>query len=150
MGHVFKANAAALTFADARAGIAEFFLEALQQVNQRDGQSHPGCAQRVPDRSGCAASHVDDVGGNPVLLEPFMRIVVMVPIEYVGDIINFFNSNRGEIVTSDMKKGGGEEGPSQMRVIEASAPLKELNKTFRLPLHRHTPYSVTIFTEKST
>ncbi|MFH1706462.1 MAG: elongation factor G [Planctomycetota bacterium] len=56
--------------------------------------------------------------GAPVILEPFMKVAVMVPPEYVGDTINFFNMRRGEIVSSDVKGG--------MRTLEVSAPLREL------------------------
>ncbi|MFC1479063.1 elongation factor G [Planctomycetota bacterium] len=63
--------------------------------------------------------------GSPVLLEPFMKIVVIAPPEYVGDLINFFNSKRGEIESSDIKKGSF-EGAAEMRIIEALSPLKEM------------------------
>jgi len=63
--------------------------------------------------------------GAPALLEPFMKLVVVVPPEYVGDVINFVNSKRGEIESSDIKKGSF-EGAAAKRIIEALAPLKEL------------------------
>jgi len=68
----------------------------------------------------------------PVLLEPFMRVVVVVPPECVGEIISFFNTARGEIYSSDVKRGGSGEG--EMRIMEATAPLEELfgfSSTFR-------------------
>ena len=63
--------------------------------------------------------------GSSVLLEPFMKVVAVAPPEYIGDIISFFNSKRGEIVSSDIKKGSF-EGAAEMRIVEAMAPLKEL------------------------
>jgi len=38
---------------------------------------------------------------NPVLLEPIMKVVVIVPDEYMGDVIGDLNSRRGQITSID-------------------------------------------------
>jgi elongation factor G len=55
---------------------------------------------------------------SPVLLEPIMNLVVIVPEEYLGDVVNDLNSRRGKIESMDMKSGS--------RVIKSSVPLAEM------------------------
>ncbi len=54
----------------------------------------------------------------PALLEPIMKLEIVVPDEYMGDIINDINSRRGRIEKIDMRKG--------IRVIDAFVPLSEV------------------------
>src|SRR3989304_4248 len=54
----------------------------------------------------------------PVLLEPIMQVEVVVPEEYMGDVIGDLNSRRGRIISMDPR------GSSQ--VIRATAPLAEM------------------------
>jgi elongation factor G len=55
---------------------------------------------------------------NPVLLEPYMRVEVVVPEEYMGDVIGDLNSRRGRIE--------GMEARSGAQVIRAQVPLAEM------------------------
>jgi elongation factor G len=54
----------------------------------------------------------------PVLLEPMMRVEVVVPKEYMGDIMGQLSSKRGQIQSQD------ERGGSQ--IINARVPLSEM------------------------
>ncbi len=54
----------------------------------------------------------------PVLLEPIMKVEVVVPEEYMGDVIGDLNSRRGKIQSITERKGA--------RVIEALVPLAEM------------------------
>jgi len=54
----------------------------------------------------------------PVLLEPVMRVEVVVPEEYMGDIIGDLNSRRGRI--EGMEPRGGSQ------VVRAMVPLSEM------------------------
>lgn len=54
----------------------------------------------------------------PTLLEPIMKLEVVVPDEYMGDIISDINSRRGKIDGIDMQ--------GQLRVIDAHVPLSEV------------------------
>ena len=44
--------------------------------------------------------------GNPVLLEPIMKVEVTTPEEYMGDVIGDINSRRGRIEGMDDIGGG--------------------------------------------
>ena len=57
-------------------------------------------------------------GAGPKLLEPIMKIEVVTPDDYMGDIIGDLNSRRGQI--NDMDQRGN------ARVITASAPLANM------------------------
>jgi elongation factor G len=54
----------------------------------------------------------------PVLLEPIMKVEVVTPEEYSGDVIGDLNRRRGQIL-------GMEESPSG-KVITADVPLAEM------------------------
>lgn len=56
--------------------------------------------------------------GNPVLIEPCMRIEVLVPEEYTSSIVGYICSKRGKIVNIDSK--------SNQKLIIAEAPLSEM------------------------
>ncbi len=55
---------------------------------------------------------------DPVLLEPIMKVEVVVPDEYMGDVIGDLNSRRGQIQGSE-KRGKG-------TVIRSDVPLENL------------------------
>jgi elongation factor G len=57
--------------------------------------------------------------GNPVLLEPMMKVEIVVPEEYLGDIIGQVNSRRGNIL-------GMEVRPGNAQAIRAMIPLAEM------------------------
>jgi elongation factor G len=55
---------------------------------------------------------------SPVLLEPIMKIEVVVPEEFMGSVMGDLNSRRGRIETSEPRAGS--------QVITAVAPLSEM------------------------
>ncbi len=55
---------------------------------------------------------------NPVLLEPVMDVEVVVPEEFMGDVIGDLSSRRGQIQGMDSRGGG--------QVIRAMVPLSEM------------------------
>jgi elongation factor G len=54
----------------------------------------------------------------PVLLEPIMAVEVVVPEEYMGDVIGDLNSRRGRIEGMELR------GTTQ--IIKSSVPLSEM------------------------
>jgi elongation factor G len=54
----------------------------------------------------------------PVLLEPVMKVEVLVPEEYMGDVIGDLNSRRGHITSMELRNG--------LQVIDALVPLAEM------------------------
>ena len=55
---------------------------------------------------------------DPVLLEPVMRVEVVVPEEYLGDVLADVTSRRGRIL--------GMETRAKARVVRAIVPLSEM------------------------
>lgn len=55
---------------------------------------------------------------SPVLLEPIMNVEVVVPEEYLGDVMGDFNSRRGRIMGIDAK--------GSLQVVKAQVPLAEM------------------------
>ena len=56
--------------------------------------------------------------GNPVILEPIMKVVVIVPEQYMGDVIGDLNSRRGQIQGMEARNGVEE--------IRAMVPLSNM------------------------
>lgn len=56
--------------------------------------------------------------GNPVLLEPIMKVEVIVPESYMGDVIGDLNSRRGKIVKIEPR--------GNLEIIDAYVPLSEM------------------------
>ena len=89
------------------------------KVNLIDGASHDvdssvmafEIASRAAFREGMAKA-------NPALLEPIIKVEVVTPEEYMGDIIGDLNSRRGQV--------GGMDSRGNARVIDAMVPLANM------------------------
>ncbi|MBN2372590.1 elongation factor G [bacterium] len=57
---------------------------------------------------------------NPVLLEPIMNVTVVIPEEYMGDVIGDLNSKRGRVMGMDTQ--------GRTQVIKAQVPMAEMLK----------------------
>ncbi len=57
--------------------------------------------------------------GKPVLLEPIMKVEVVVPEEYIGDVMGQLSSRRGEIQGMEQRAGN-------TRAVRAMVPLAEM------------------------
>ena len=55
---------------------------------------------------------------NPVIMEPLMKVVVVVPEQYMGDVIGDLNSRRGQIQGMDARHG--------VQQVNAFVPLSEM------------------------
>ena len=98
--------------------LAGYEVENLK-VTVYDGSFHPVdsdqlsfeiCA-RQGFKEGCRKA-------SPVLLEPIMRVEVVTPEDYMGDIIGDFNKRRGQVEGMESKAGA--------RVVKAKVPLSEM------------------------
>ena len=56
--------------------------------------------------------------GDPVLLEPIMKVTVSVPDDYLGDVIGDLNSRRGRIEGMEIRNG--------IQVVHSYVPLAEM------------------------
>ena len=57
--------------------------------------------------------------GKPTLIEPVMKVEVVVPEEHLGDVMGQLNSRRGEVQGMDMR-------PGNAQAIRAMVPLAEM------------------------
>ena len=57
--------------------------------------------------------------GGPVLLEPIMKVEVIVPEDYLGDIIGNLNGRRAEILGMEMR-------PGNAQAVNTMVPLAEM------------------------
>ena len=57
--------------------------------------------------------------GKAVLMEPIMKVEVLVPEEFLGDIVGQLSARRGEIQGMDMR-------PGNAQAIRAMVPLAEM------------------------
>ncbi len=57
--------------------------------------------------------------GNPALLEPVMKVEVVVPEEFLGDVIGQLNSRRGTILGMEIR-------PGNAQAVQATVPLAEM------------------------
>jgi len=54
----------------------------------------------------------------PVILEPIMKMEVITPVEYLGDVLGDINARRGQIEAMELKGG--------LEIIRAKVPLAEM------------------------
>ncbi len=58
---------------------------------------------------------------DPVILEPFMKVEVTIPPEYLGDVMGDISSRRGEVECTEETKG-----KRAQKIIRARVPLSEM------------------------
>lgn len=89
------------------------------KVRFYDGKSHEVDSSEMAFKiaaSMCLKKALQD--SNPVLLEPIMKVEVMVPDEMMGDVMGDLNSKRGRVL--------GMESKGKMQVIKANVPMSEI------------------------
>jgi elongation factor G len=75
----------------------------------------------------------------PLLLEPIMKVEIIVPDEYLGKVIGDLNARRAQILQTDLQP------KSRVQVIQASVPLSEMFgyvKTLRSLTQGRATYSM--------
>ena len=91
------------------------------KVRFYDGKSHEVDSSEMAFKiaaSMCLKKAVQE--GNPVLLEPIVKMEISVPEESMGDVMGDLNSRRGRVLGMDVK--------GKVQVIKAQAPLAEVLK----------------------
>ncbi|PSK85204.1 elongation factor G [Prolixibacter denitrificans] len=97
--------------------LAGFPVENLK-VTLLDGSFHPVDSDQLSfEVAGRQAFKNAASKAKPVLLEPIMKVEVVTPDEYMGDIVSDMNRRRGQVESMDSKLGA--------RVVKASVPLSE-------------------------
>ena len=83
-----------------------------------DGSFHPVDSDQLSFELAAKQAFKEACGkANPVLLEPIMKMEVITPEEYMGDIIGDLNKRRGQVEGMESKHGA--------RVVNAKVPLSE-------------------------
>ncbi len=89
------------------------------EVTVYDGSYHDVDSSEIAFKMAASIGFKDGARrANPVLLEPIMSVEVVVPEEYMGDIIGDLNSRRCKI------EAMGERGP--LRFVKGQVPLSEM------------------------
>ena len=87
-----------------------------------DGKYHPVDSKEVAFKSAARLSYKAACAkANPTLIEPIYRYDILVPSEYVGDIIGNLSSRRGRMLGMNPVDGGNTE-------VVAEAPYSEMFK----------------------
>ena len=97
--------------------LAGFPLDSLKVV-LKDGSFHPVDSDALSFEMAAKIGYKEAAQkAKPVLLEPIMKLEVVTPEEYMGDIIGDLNRRRGQVEGMESRAGA--------RVIEAKVPLSE-------------------------
>jgi len=89
------------------------------KVTLYDGSTHEVDSSELAFKIAGSMAFKEAMGkADPVLLEPIMHVVVTVPEEYMGDVMGYLNSKRGQITGMDSRKGAAQ--------IDAQVPLSEM------------------------
>lgn len=90
------------------------------QATLYDGSYHPVDSNEMAFK--IAASLAFKKGmqeAKPILLEPIMKVKIVIPDEYLGDVMGDMNKRRGRILGMDQLEGGSQ-------IVSAEAPHSEL------------------------
>jgi elongation factor G len=90
------------------------------RVTLTDGSYHEVDSSEMAFKIAASMAFKEGVQkGGPVLLEPMMKVEVVVPEEYLGDIIGQINSRRGNVLGMEIR-------PGNAQAIRAMVPLAEM------------------------
>lgn len=90
------------------------------KVTLTDGSFHEVDSSEMAFKIAASMAFKEGVQkGGPMLLEPMMKVEVVAPEEYLGDIIGQVNSRRGNIL-------GMEVRPGNAQAVQAMVPLAEM------------------------
>ncbi len=89
------------------------------KVSLVDGSFHAVDSSEMAFKiSGAIAFRKGALEANPVLLEPIMAMTIMIPKEYVGDVIGDLNGRRGRVM--------GMDSEGKLEVVNAQTPMAEI------------------------
>jgi len=98
--------------------LAGFEVEGMK-VTLKDGSFHPVDSDSLSFELAAKLGFKEAAKkANPILLEPIMKLEVVTPEEYMGDIIGDLNRRRGQVLNMDDRAGA--------KVIKAHVPLAEM------------------------
>ena len=104
----------------AEAGVLAGYPVTDVKVRLYDGSFHEVDSNEMAFRTaGSMAFREGTQKAGPILQEPVMKVEVVVPDEYLGDVIGQLNSRRGEILGMEIR-------PGKAQAVRAMVPLAEM------------------------
>ncbi len=90
------------------------------KVTLKDGSFHEVDSSEMAFKMAATFAFKEGIQkGSPVLLEPIMKVEVVIPEEYMGDVIGQLNARRGVILGTEMR-------PGKTQSIRVQVPLAEM------------------------
>ncbi len=104
----------------AEGGVLAGFPVVDVKVRLYDGSYHEVDSSEMAFKMAASMAFKEGVQkGGPVLQEPIMKVEVITPEEFLGDIIGQLNARRGEILGMELRPGG-------VQAVHAMVPLAEM------------------------
>jgi len=107
-------------FESAEAGVLAGYPVVDIKVRLYDGSFHEVDSSEIAFKMAASMAFKEGIQkGRPVLLEPIMKVEVVLPDEYLGDTIGQLTARRGEIIGTEMRQGNAQ-------AVKAMVPLAEM------------------------
>lgn len=107
-------------FESAEAGVLAGYPVVDVNVRLYDGSFHEVDSSEIAFKMAASLAFKEGIQkGKPVLLEPIMRVEVVLPEEYLGDTMGQLTARRGEIIGTEMR-------PGNSQAVRAMVPLAEM------------------------
>ena len=104
----------------AEAGVLAGFPVVDVKVRLYDGSFHEVDSNEMAFKMAASMAFKEAIHrAAPVLQEPIMKVEVITPEEFLGEIIGQLNARRGEIQATELRLGG-------IQVVDAMVPLAEM------------------------
>ena len=104
----------------AEAGVLAGYPVTDVKVRLYDGSFHEVDSNEMAFRTAGSMAFREGIQkAGPILQEPIMKVEVVVPDEFLGDIIGQLNARRGEILGMEIR-------PGQAQAVRAMVPLAEM------------------------
>ncbi len=104
----------------AEAGVLAGYPVTDVKVRLYDGSFHEVDSNEMAFRTAASIAFREGIQkAGPILQEPIMKVEVVVPDEFLGDIIGQLNARRGEILGMEIR-------PGQAQAVKAMVPLAEM------------------------
>jgi elongation factor G len=104
----------------AEGGVVAGYPVVDMRVTLEDGSYHEVDSSEMAFKMAASMAFREGMqAGKATLLEPVMRVEVVIPEEYLGDVVGQINSRRGDVEGMDMR-------PGNAQAIRAMVPLSEM------------------------
>jgi len=140
--------------AAADSGVLAGYPVVDMMVTLTDGSYHEVDSSEMAFKIAASMAFKEGVQkGGPVLLEPMMKVEIVVPEEYLGDIIGQVNSRRGNILGMEIRPGNAQAIRSMVPLAEMFGYATELRSAtqgrgvFSMEFDHYQPVSESVMQE---